>query len=84
MFRPSAVAQSTPGYGRGIALHFGRSCGFALAMPLKRELTCASHSQRGDFSMKAFAFRFAAVLLIAIGMLHAQAPDISGNWPGTL
>jgi uncharacterized protein (TIGR03435 family) len=34
--------------------------------------------------MKAFAFRFATVLLFAIGVLHAQAPDISGNWQGTL
>jgi uncharacterized protein (TIGR03435 family) len=34
--------------------------------------------------MKAIALRFAAVLLLAIGVLHAQAPDISGNWQGTL
>ena len=34
--------------------------------------------------MKSFALRFAAVLLFAIGALHAQSPDISGNWQGTL
>jgi uncharacterized protein (TIGR03435 family) len=34
--------------------------------------------------MKGFALRFAAVLLLAIGVLHAQSPDISGNWQGTL
>jgi uncharacterized protein (TIGR03435 family) len=34
--------------------------------------------------MKAIALRFAAVLLFAIGVLHAQAPDVSGNWQGTL
>jgi uncharacterized protein (TIGR03435 family) len=34
--------------------------------------------------MKAIALRFAAVLLLAIGVLHAQSPDISGNWQGTL
>jgi uncharacterized protein (TIGR03435 family) len=34
--------------------------------------------------MKGVALRFAAVLLFAIGVLHAQSPDISGNWQGTL
>jgi uncharacterized protein (TIGR03435 family) len=36
--------------------------------------------------MKAMAHRFAAVLLFATSLLHAQtpAPDISGNWQGTL
>jgi uncharacterized protein (TIGR03435 family) len=34
--------------------------------------------------MKGFALRFAAVLLLAIGVLHAQSPEISGNWQGTL
>ena len=34
--------------------------------------------------MKVIALRFAAVLLFAVGVLHAQAPDISGNWQGTL
>jgi uncharacterized protein (TIGR03435 family) len=34
--------------------------------------------------MKAMARRVAAVLLFAIGVLHAQAPDISGTWQGTL
>jgi uncharacterized protein (TIGR03435 family) len=33
--------------------------------------------------MKGIAFRFAAVLLIATGVVHAQTPDISGNWQGT-
>jgi uncharacterized protein (TIGR03435 family) len=34
--------------------------------------------------MKATALRFAACLLFAMGTLHAQSPDISGNWQGTL
>lgn len=34
--------------------------------------------------MKAIALRCAAVVLFAIGVLHAQGPDISGNWQGTL
>jgi uncharacterized protein (TIGR03435 family) len=34
--------------------------------------------------MKGIALRFAAVLLCATGALHAQTPDISGNWQGTL
>ncbi|HEY1743871.1 MAG TPA: TIGR03435 family protein [Granulicella sp.] len=34
--------------------------------------------------MKVIALRFAAVLLFAVGVLHAQGPDISGNWQGTL
>ena len=34
--------------------------------------------------MKVMALRFATVLLFAIGVLHAQGPDISGNWQGTL
>jgi len=34
--------------------------------------------------MKAIARRLSAVLLFAIGVLHAQAPDISGTWQGTL
>jgi uncharacterized protein (TIGR03435 family) len=33
--------------------------------------------------MRRIALRFAAVLLVATGLLHAQAPDISGNWQGT-
>ena len=35
--------------------------------------------------MKAMALRFAAALLFATSVLHAQAPapDISGNWQGT-
>lgn len=33
--------------------------------------------------MKAFALRFAAVLLFAAGVAHAQTPDLSGNWQGT-
>jgi uncharacterized protein (TIGR03435 family) len=34
--------------------------------------------------MKGTALRFATLLLFAIGVLHAQSPDISGNWQGTL
>lgn len=34
--------------------------------------------------MKATALRFAACLLFGIGTLQAQAPDLSGNWQGTL
>jgi uncharacterized protein (TIGR03435 family) len=34
--------------------------------------------------MKGVALRFAAVLFFAIGVLHAQSRDISGNWQGTL
>jgi uncharacterized protein (TIGR03435 family) len=34
--------------------------------------------------MRGIALRFAAVLFIAMGVLHAQSPDISGNWQGTL
>lgn len=34
--------------------------------------------------MKLFALRFAVVLLLASAILHAQTPDLSGNWQGTL
>lgn len=34
--------------------------------------------------MKAAALRLIAILLFAIGVLHAQAPDLTGNWQGTL
>jgi len=34
--------------------------------------------------MRGILLRFAAVLLIATGGGHAQTPDISGNWQGTL
>jgi uncharacterized protein (TIGR03435 family) len=34
--------------------------------------------------MKQLLLRVAAVLLMAVGVLHAQAPDVSGNWQGTL
>jgi uncharacterized protein (TIGR03435 family) len=33
--------------------------------------------------MRGIALRFAAVLLIATGALHAQTHDITGNWQGT-
>jgi uncharacterized protein (TIGR03435 family) len=33
--------------------------------------------------MRGIAVRFVAVLLIATGVLHAQTPDVSGNWQGT-
>jgi uncharacterized protein (TIGR03435 family) len=33
--------------------------------------------------MRGILLRFAAVLLITAGVLHAQTPDISGNWQGT-
>ncbi len=34
--------------------------------------------------MKRLALRWTAVLLFTCGVLHAQTPDISGNWQGTL
>jgi uncharacterized protein (TIGR03435 family) len=34
--------------------------------------------------MKVIALRLVAVLLFAIGVLQAQAQDLSGNWQGTL
>jgi uncharacterized protein (TIGR03435 family) len=34
--------------------------------------------------VKTIVFRVIAVLLFAVGVVHAQAPDISGNWQGTL
>jgi uncharacterized protein (TIGR03435 family) len=34
--------------------------------------------------MKARLLQIAAVLFLASGTLHAQSPDISGNWQGTL
>src|ERR1700728_2522526 len=67
-------------------VNFRPNGSFNLGIARQTGDTCASQYREGNFSMRAMPLRFAAVLLFLPSVLHAQAPapDISGNWQGTL